>query len=104
MILRRTVNNHHVSTVSRPLRICKVRAVYDVKGVIFTLEKTIKRIGNLSSNVYFWTDPLENPTEVEIEEPNIDPRCVGIIVTLILICMLMFLNKLDNDGRDQSFE
>lgn len=78
----------------------------NVKVVICSVEKTIKRFGNWSSDVYFWSAPdLESTNCLEDDDGFcVNPRIYIIGVILILFVTLMVLKYYDDMQNADSFE
>lgn len=96
--------------ILRRLPVTKICAYKpNVKAVIFSVEKTIKRVGNWSSDVYFWTTPLDESNVVpcfdeECEPCMIHPRIYIIGIIFLLCFVLMILKHYDSEKNADSFE
>lgn len=69
----------------------KNKRYVQVTVVIESLETTIKRVGNLSSNIYFGMD--DECCYTPDEEDNVSPQVAMLGCILILYIVLMFLRR-----------
>ena len=78
----------------------------NVRAIIYSVKKTIKRVGNLSSDVYFWNTPEFEDIAINCYDDAcyINPRVYIIWIILLLCLVLMLLKYYDRKGDADSFE
>ena len=76
-----------------------------ISGIIKILEKTIKRVGNISSGIYFWNNDDEDENDPKMppcmgfgggnddDGLSVDFTIIGIIVLLVIFLILLRREK-----------